>query len=114
MILLNLPDDVVIYSPAKAVDEYGNPSLEFSRRQGVEPCKGWLQAERGSGGEAAGPERTSNVSYFRLYLRAGTSITAHDQVEVGGRRYSVEGDPYSARTLKGESHIVARVRLIAG
>lgn len=113
MILNRLPDDVTILQAVSTVDEYGNAV------KGIDPTvgavtKGFLQPEQGSGGESTTAERNSVSSYFRLYLPAGTNITARDQVQIDGITYRVEGDPIKARNLQGPSHIKARLRKLEG
>lgn len=114
MILNNLPDEVLIIHPATVLDEYGNPTVDFNEDSDVDTCKGWLQAERGTGGESTTAERNSSSAYFRLYLPAGTVIGPRDQVQIDSTTYSVEGEPVKGRTPRTTTHIQARVRKLEG
>lgn len=113
MILNRLPDEVFILRAVATSDEYGNSV------KAVDPTvqcqsKGWLQREQGSGGESNSSERNITSSFFRLYLPAGTDISARDQVRISGTTYTVEGEPVIVRGLNSTSHIKARVRKIEG
>lgn len=113
MILNRLPDEVTILRALPGVDEYGNQIKAVDNTVG-KIVRGFLQREQGVGGESTTAERTFTSSFFRLYLPAGTDITAHDQVQIEGVTYSVEGEPVAARNLTGTSHIKARLRKVEG
>lgn len=112
--MTNLPDEVLIIHPATVLDEYGNPSVDFNEDSEVDSTKGWLQAERGTGGENKNAERNSSSAFFRLYLPAGTVIGPRDQVQIESTTYTVEGEPIVGRTLRSATHVQARVRKLEG
>ena len=114
MILTNLPDEVLIIHPATVLDEYGNPTVDFNEDSDVDSTKGWLQSERGTGGENKDAERNSSSAFFRLYLPAGTVIGPRDQVQIESTTYTVEGEPVVGRNLRTKTHIQARVRKLEG
>jgi hypothetical protein len=114
MLFTNLPDEVLIIHPAKVLDEYGNPSLTFNDDTAIDPTRGWLQREQGTGGESVSVGRNSSASIFRLFLPAGTEISSRDQVQVEGITYTVDGEPVVARGLRGNSHVKARLRRLEG
>lgn len=113
MILQRLPDEVTILKAVAGTDEYGNrvktvDVTEFDR------TRGFLQNERGAGGETVSSERSSVSSFFSLYLPAGAKLSARDQVRIDGVTYTVEGEPIKARGINGTSHLKARLRKIEG
>lgn len=114
MIFTNLPDEVLIVHPVTALDEYGNPSLTFSAESTFDATRGWLQREQGTGGESLSVERNSSASIFRLFLPAGTKISARDQVRIDDITYTVDGEPIEARGLRGKAHVKARLRRLEG
>lgn len=114
MIFTNLPDEVLIVHPARVLDEYGNPSLAFNDDTTIDATRGWLQREQGTGGESVSVERNSSASIFRLFLPAGTKISARDQVQIESNTYSVDGEPVIARGLRGTAHVKARLRRLEG
>jgi len=114
MIFTNLPDEVLIIHPAKILDEYGNPSLSFNDDSEIDSTRGWLQREQGIGGESTSVERNSSASLFRLFLPAGTEISARDQIQIESNTYTVDGEPVVSRGLRGTAHIKARLRRLEG
>ena len=114
MIFTNLPDEVMIVSPATELDEYGNPSLVFNEDVSAIHTKGWLQREQGVGGESSGAERSTSSALYRLFLPAGTAISARDRVHIDEVIYTVDGEPTIARGLRGASHVKARVHRLEG
>lgn len=114
MILQQLPDEVLIIHPATALDEYGNSMKVFNEDSNFDSCKGWMQADQGSSKEMSNSERTMNTSTFRIYLPAGTQLSADDQLQIDGQTYTVEGAPTVARGLRGVSHMKANIKRIEG
>jgi hypothetical protein len=114
MIMQQLPDEVLIIHPASVLDEYGNVTKDFNEDSEFDSCKGWIQADQGSSVESKSSERTLNTATFRIYLPAGTVLSANDQVQVSGISYTVEGAPTIARGLRGVSHIKANIKRIEG
>lgn len=113
MILDRLPDEVTILKAVAGTDEYGNRVKTVDVTE-FQITRGFLQNERGAGGETVSSERSSVSSYFSLYLKPSVPLTARDQVRIDGVTYTVEGEPIKARGLNGTSHIKARLRKIEG
>lgn len=49
--------------------------------------------------------RDTVLTGWRLFLPAGTTITAVDRVRIDGDTFDVDGQPHSATTPNGEHHI---------
>lgn len=54
--------------------------------------------------------RDTVVSGWRLFLPAGTAITARDRVRIDGDTFDVDGQPHSATSPAGEHHIEVTLR----
>lgn len=114
MIMTNLPDEVLIIHPARVLDEYGNADFDFNEDSDVVAVRGWLQREQGAGGESTTSERNSSSALYRLFLPAGTTIGARDQVQIEATTYTVEGEPIVNRGLRGAANVKARLRKLEG
>lgn len=66
------------------------------------------------GGSETSSGRDAVVADWALYLPADAAIGARDQVEADGTTFEVVGPPEFARTPRGVSHVVARLRYVQG
>ena len=98
--LMTTPVVVVHRQPSGTTDEYGNDVPTETETETVGEIQQRQRSETAQGIAAEA---------FALYLPAGTTIAAGDDVLVAGERYTVEGAPWHATNpLGGEgSHVEA-------
>lgn len=102
--------DVDILTAGTRTDDYGDPQPDWTAPTEI-TVKGWW-AWVASFEVLDGRDATSTTS--KVYLPAGTPITARDRVRIAGRIYEVNGEPMPAWTPRGEHHIECFLSSVVG
>lgn len=97
--------------------DYGNPAsidwTEATLNKLDMPCEFQPEADlSGSSEDVVQQQRTE--SHWRLFLPAGTDITAQDRWRFDGVDYEVDGDVKHWRVRGAEHHVEARVLKVTG
>lgn len=111
--LLSTPCTIYRRGRPGPVNEYGDrPETEAAG----EPAKCELQRVRAvERTQSGGLVRRLSETAYHLFLAPEVGLDATDQVDVGGQRYTVDGDPWQVTHPRtGEvHHLEARVRRVA-
>lgn len=105
---------VTILSDTDTTDEYGNPRRDWSNPSSVVVPRCHVQPVDTSE-ELGARERDQVVSRYRVWLPAGTAITANDRIEWGPLLLSVDGEPKRWPSPDGgEDHVEVITVVSAG
>lgn len=106
-----LVHDITVRRAGTATDRYGAAVKSW-----VSPTdtsvKGWITQTIGTEDRADG--REAQIGSWVLFLPADTDILGGDRVVWGTTTFEVDGPPLRAWAPRGEHHIEARLRVVAG
>jgi head-tail adaptor len=103
--------DVTIVRAATVAGYGDGTSLDWDTTTKT-TTKGWL--DQLTGLEQQSGTRDTAVSTFKLFLPAGTDVTADDRVTVDDTTFDVEGPPASFWQPYGEHHLEVSLRRVDG
>lgn len=111
-----LTDSVVILRAPAAADRYGSRSR--TGRDWSDPVRTTSRAHVQPGARAeSGGDRDTVTTGIRIWLPAGTDVTATDRIEWDGRTWEVDGEPQRWRPPRPGSataHVQVTAQQIRG
>lgn len=105
-----LVHDIDIVTPAQTTDRYGDTVKDWAGATRTS-TRGWISQRASS--EVLG-RREAGVTEWVLFIDADTPLTQFDRVEWDGLTFDVDGPPHPAWTPRGEHHVEAGLRIVAG